>query len=228
MAPEQVSGKTGTIGPATDIYALGALLYEMLTGRPPFRGETAAETERQVIDDELVPPSRLNTKVPSDLETICLKCLQRDSGKRYTTAAELAADLGRFLNHEPIRARPTGRVEHCLRWVRRRPSLASALAGSLLLVTGLVVGALWIERQQAQRRVVARAAIEGALEQVPGLRRQGRWPEARAVLTQANSRLDDAGSDDLRRRLGQAERDALLAEELERIPTGPADQRRQG
>src|SRR5262249_38532808 len=119
MAPEQVIGKAGTIGPAADIYALGVLLYEMLTGGPPFRGETASETERQVLHHQPVSPSRLNPKVPRDLVTICLKCLEKDPTRRYPTAGALADDLGHYLNLEPINARAAGRLERGLRWVLR-------------------------------------------------------------------------------------------------------------
>ncbi len=222
MAPEQVIGKAGTIGPAADIYALGALLYELLTGRPPFRGETASETERQILNLEPVSPARLNPKVPRDLETICLKCLSKEPQRRYSNAAALSDDLRRFGEGRPIQARPVGPAERFWRWGRRKPTTAGLLAALLALFILTVGGGLWLERQQAERQGRARQALESALDGVPDLRKQGRWPEAQAVLTQARSRLDEAGSDDLRRRLDQADGDLRLAAALERIRLTPA------
>jgi serine/threonine-protein kinase len=218
MAPEQVIGKTGTIGPAADIYALGVLLYEMLTGRPPFRGETAAETERQVLDHEPVPPSRLNPKVPRDLETICLKCLSKEPQRRYASAAALADDLTRVREGRPIQARPVGLAARSWRWCRRNPT-GAALAALVLLAVGV---GLWLGRQGAERQGRAREAVEAALDQVPSLRQQSRWPEAQAVLTHARSHLDEAGSDDLRRRLARADEDLRLAAALEQIRLIPS------
>lgn len=155
MAPEQAGGATREIGAAVDVYALGAILYELLTGRPPFRGASALDTLDQVRLQEPVPPTRLIPQVPADLETICLKCLQKDPQKRYSSAATLALDLGRFLNQEPILARPVSAFERLQKWAKRRPSVA-ALVGvscaavlSLLTVWGWLTADLRVERNQA-------------------------------------------------------------------------------
>jgi serine/threonine protein kinase len=140
MAPEQARGEVDRIERPTDVYALGAILYECLTGRPPFKGATPTDTLIQVKYNDPVPPRQLQPKVPKDLETICLTCLQKDPRRRYATAAALAADLGCFQRGEPIIARPVGRLERMVKWVRRRPTVAALLAAVVLLfVTGLTV-----------------------------------------------------------------------------------------
>jgi serine/threonine protein kinase len=177
MAPEQVSVKPGTIGPAADIYALGALLYEMLTGRPPFRGETATETERQVIHDEPVPLSRLNTKVPRDLETICLTCLNKGPRARYGTAAELASDLSRSLSGEPILARRAGPVERLLKWIRRHSSLTASLVIGVLLVNGLLGDTTLAAHRETWIYHLLRRKAETMLSSKPSRQPEGLRPD---------------------------------------------------
>ena len=143
IPPEQAEGRRKDLGPRSDVYSLGAILYHLLTGRPPFAGESITATIQQVINDEAVSPRLLNTAVSQDLEVICLKCLEKEPARRYATAKEMADELGRFQNDEPIRARPVSAVEKLWRWCRRRPALAGALSAALIfLVVGLVVS-LW-------------------------------------------------------------------------------------
>ena len=146
LAPEQASGKLAAPLPASDIYATGAILYELLTGRPPFRSSSVQDTLLRIRDAEPVAPRLLNGSVPRDLEVICLKCLEKDPARRYGSARELADELERFLNGEPIRARPIGSAGKVWRWCRRKPALAAmaaAVVTLLLTVTAVSVASAW-------------------------------------------------------------------------------------
>jgi formylglycine-generating enzyme required for sulfatase activity/tRNA A-37 threonylcarbamoyl transferase component Bud32 len=148
MAPEQAEGKVHDTGPAADVYALGALLYELLAGRPPFKGATAFETIQQVLTEEPAPPSQLRRGAPRDLETICLKCLRKQPGQRYASAEALADDLRRYRQGEAITARAVGRIERAVKWARRRPALAALLLVSVLGMAGIVWKYLDAEQQK--------------------------------------------------------------------------------
>jgi serine/threonine-protein kinase len=201
-APEQARGKTHGVGPAADIYALGAILYEMLSGRPPFQGESTLETLEQVRTQEPVPPSRLRPKVPRDLETICLKCLEKEPGRRYATAEDLADDLRHFLAGEPIRARPTPAWERAVKWTRRKPALTGLLGVSVVAVASLL--GLWVsftlqlraERnhalamEQEARRNLALAEQQRTLAEQQRNRAEEQQQRAKRILYACTSAIE--------------------------------------
>jgi tetratricopeptide (TPR) repeat protein len=164
MAPEQAQGKTELIGPSADIYALGTILYELLTGRPPFRAETPLDTVLQLLANEPLPPRSWQPRLPRDLETICLKCLAKHPSRRYPSARGLAEDLDRFLAGEPIHARPAGAWEQAGKWMKRRP-LAAALLGisSVAVLALLLVSLAYCSRLHWYNREL-RTALQTAQE----------------------------------------------------------------
>ncbi|MBL8796693.1 MAG: protein kinase [Planctomycetia bacterium] len=182
-APEQAAGKVRDIGPATDVYALGAILYETLVGRPPFKGETPLDTVLQVLSQEAVPPRGLITAIPRDLEIICLKCLEKHPVLRYPTAAALAEDLRRFLDGEAILARPAGTPELLWRWCRRNPLPATFLVVVTLLLIVVSLGSalgLW-HLSRLSEELVRSTALESAAQQAEMLESLNTFYSAQVV-----------------------------------------------
>jgi WD40 repeat protein/predicted Ser/Thr protein kinase len=179
MSPEQAMGKPSVVGPTSDVYSMGAVLYELLTGKPPFQAESPHAVIDLVKSSEPVGLRQWNESLPKDLETICLKCLEKDPGRRYATAGELADDLGRYLGGEPILARPVSQVERFGRWARRRPALATVWVLSVLLALGSSLAAIALSRSEHAMRE-ARALAETNATQAKIRLRQSLVYEAQA------------------------------------------------
>ncbi len=211
MAPEQAEGKTDAIGPASDVYALGAILYEALTGKPPFQAKTVLETLRCVISDEHSSLRRLLPEIPRDLEAICLKCLEKNPKHRYPTAEALAEDLRRFRVGLPVTARPLSTVSRGLKWVRRRPVWAAVILLAAM-APAAVAGWHYFEREAQQRRVIERA-IEIA-------------PQAREILTRHCYECHGANPKKPERNFRVLDRASLLDPNRRNVVPGHADDSR--
>jgi serine/threonine-protein kinase len=211
MAPEQASGQKGAGTTASDVYGLGAILYEVLTGRTPFQGDTVYYLLEQIRTREPEKPRRLNPRVDRDLETICLKCLEKEPGRRYASAAALAEDLERWLAGEPIQARPLSRLARMWRWSRRHKA-AMAVAVAVFAAASITAGTgLW----WAQKRSEAEWAVAGYVQQAKLLQEQGRWDEASQVLARAEERLAGGGLAGLLERVRRLRDEAAWVNELE-------------
>jgi WD40 repeat protein len=205
MAPEQAQGHTRHVGPPADVYALGAMLYELLTGRPPFRAATVLETLEQVKNAEAVPPGKLQPGLARDLDTICLKCLQKDPARRYATAGELADDLERWLTGAPINARPISFWERAWRWAKHRPAIA-ALSALILVISAVsfaLVATLWARAEErASAAIVARDRADRLATQESEARQATQRERQNAVDSLYRSLVREARARRLSRRTG--------------------------
>jgi tetratricopeptide (TPR) repeat protein/tRNA A-37 threonylcarbamoyl transferase component Bud32 len=225
MSPEQAQGRLEQVGPASDIYGLGAALYAVLTGSAPVEGQDNGEVLRRVSQGDWPPPSQIKKTVPRALEAVCLKAMALHPEGRYATVQELARDIEHWLADEPVSAWCEPLRTRAGRWVRRHQTGVAAAAAALLVAVLLGgAGAVGLERQRAERQAEQvrqqeqrRQTIGAALAEVGRLQEQSRWSEARAVLRQADTGRVEDGSEDLRRRLIQARSEVELVEQLEGI-----------
>lgn len=191
MPPEQAEGRNWQLGPPADIYALGAILYDLLTGRPPFKGETATETLQLVLTRDPRLPSRICPDVPSDLQVICMKCLEKEPAKRYRSARDLADDLNAYLNGETIKARPASAIEKAVKWCRRRPAIAALIAVCFLSLIGFTFGAFAYakhQREAADRELSLRQQAESAQVKAETSAKEARRQADRAEANYSQAR----------------------------------------
>ncbi len=184
MSPEQATGRNAG-EQAADVYGLGAILYELLTRRPPFQADTPLETLRQVVHEDPLSPTQLRSQLARDLETICMKCLRKEPRQRYDSAGALAEDLRRFLRHEPIVARPIARFERCVLWCRRRPLVAGLLAALLFVSVGGFAAVCWQWYRAEQNAMAARQAL--AQTEMEHRKFQLQWERAENNFNQART-----------------------------------------
>jgi serine/threonine-protein kinase len=217
MAPEQAVA-SGQVSTAADVYSLGAILYELLAGRPPFQALTPLETVERVLHEAPAPPRTLRPGVPRDLEVICLKCLEKEPERRYRSAEALADDLDRFLAGEPVLASPPSAWRRFRRFARRQKARLALAAVSLFFLVLLGAGAGWVARDQATREAIQEAEVSRALDEARSLCRGDRLVEAQAAVKRAEALLaGDGGSAELGRRLDRVRADVKMAALLDEI-----------
>lgn len=220
MAPEQGRGEK-QVGPLADVYALGSMLYEMITGRPPFLAPTALDTLMRLLNEEPLPPSRLQSRVSRDLETICLKCLQKDVRRRYASAAELADDLKRFQAGEPIHARPVGRLERAWRWCKRNSRVA-ALSGAvviLVIAVGIALSIMGLRMARDREALVeTRKQARQRLDQATEAMQAGNFARAQDLLQWSDPLLiSSTGLSDLRGQLDELRSQVAVFAEFRKL-----------